>query len=101
MKYDLENYIYYDKDLEIYDYLHTDSQKFIKDLRAIDFQSTVVKGNREIDEIALQFYETELLWWVLALYNDIRDLLEYPPEYTLYIPAKADLEKLFLNYQED
>lgn len=97
-KYNIENYIHYEEKLGIYDYLK--SSKFINELRDLDFETTVIRENREIDEISLEVYDTELLWWVITIYNNIIDPLDLPSNLILYVPSKSDIEKLFLNYQD-
>jgi len=98
VKYNIENYIYFDEELGIYDYLH--SSKFINELKALDFEKAEIKGNKEVDELSLDMYGTEVLWWVIAIYNDIIDVSNLSSETTLYVPSKSSLEKLFLNYQD-
>jgi hypothetical protein len=44
--------------------------------------------------------DTEELWWVLALYNDIVNPFELGDLLYLNIPNRISLEELFLTYQE-
>ena len=97
MKYSIESYLELDKETGLYDFLSNPT--FISQLKKLDYKSTVTVTNRELDELALDVYETEDLWWVLAIYNDVINPYDFSNN-LLYAPSKVDLEKLFLEYQE-
>lgn len=96
-KYDLENYLEINKDTGLYDYLPNGG--FIDKLKALTFKNKIEVSQRELDEIALDIYGNEELWWVIAIYNDIINptILETS---ILYVPSRIDVEKLFLSYSE-
>jgi nucleoid-associated protein YgaU len=58
----------------------------------------VVEGRlQRLDQIALEFYQDEALWWVIALRNglDLPDNEMYPGQ-TLYVPAADYVRRTIL-----
>lgn len=69
--------------------------KFVNRLKELPYSNSVTSNNVLLDSISFDQYGTELLWWVIALYNDILDPLS-TGLIDLRIPDLSALENLML-----
>lgn len=62
-----------------------------------DDETYVVQTGDRIDKIAFRFYGDPVLWWVIAVANDLEDIpTELSENQTLRIPSRAFVsQKLF------
>ena len=92
--YDLKKYIYYNK---VFDYIDT---PIFNDIKKLDVE--IIKKFNEsqlfLDIISKEFYETEQLWWVIGIFNDIIDPFDITQN-VFKAPSLIDLHDLFLKYQ--
>lgn len=95
--YDLAKYLDYNDELGIYD---TQSGTFITKLRNLPIDRVININNELLDEISKKVYNTERLWWVIGIYNNIIDPLNIPSQ-SINIPSLSDIEDLFLRSIED
>jgi len=96
-KYNQENYLVYNEEVGIYDKL---SSPIVEKIKELSFEYSVPSDNVEFDELALRYLKTEQLWWVLAIYNDVSDVMnpeKFPP--IIYIPNRLDVELLLSSYR--
>jgi len=100
VKYQLETYITYSPEVGIYDYLAPKSKEFINDLKAVTYNHQEVLTTNLLDAVSEKYYDSEDLWWILAIYNDILNPLDIPDNTIIFIPNQGELEELFLKYQE-
>jgi len=96
-KYNQENYLTYFEDLGIYDMLNS---PIISSLKALPFEFSIPSDNVEWDELALTYFKTEQLWWVLAIYNEVPDVINHEKfPSIIYIPNRLDVEMLLSSYR--
>lgn len=95
--YDMAKYLDFDKELGIHD---TQSGTFISKLKLLPIDKIININNELLDEISKKVYNTERLWWVIGIYNNILDPMNISSR-NINIPALSDIEDLFLNSVED
>ena len=98
-KYNQEHYFKYYPELGMYDMLESPIVDMIK---ALPWTASVPAVNQTLDSLSLDYYRTEQLWWVLALYNDITDALNITESVNIiYIPDRLEVEMLLSDYKRE
>ena len=96
--YDPSSHFSFHEDLGIYDF--NQESKFIESLKNLTYKRVVPYNNQLLDEISFDNYQTELLWWVIYIYNDLIDPFVINKT-QLYIPALTDIENLLVNHIQE
>jgi len=97
-KYNQEHYFKYYPEFGIYDMLDSPIVGMIKSL---PWTASVPAVNQPLDSLSLDYYRTEQLWWVLAIYNNITDALNVIESVdVIYIPDRLELELLLSDYKK-
>lgn len=96
--YDISNHYEFYPELGIYDI--TNDGKFNTELKKLNYAKSISTKNRLLDDISFEHYDTEKLWWIIMLYNNIVDPFNYPNT-TIYLPALSDIEKCLLDNIEN
>lgn len=95
--YDIANYFPFHDSLGIYDI--SSSQPFYQVIKSVNYSKVLSVNSELLDSISYKVYETELLWWVLAIYNDIIDPISIG-SVQLKIPDFNEVETAMIDYLE-
>ncbi|BES79815.1 hypothetical protein YerA41_184c [Yersinia phage YerA41] len=95
--YDVGNYFPFDATLGIYDI--SSSQPFYQVIKSVTYSKVLSVNGELLDSISYKVYDTELLWWVLAIYNDIIDPISID-SVDLKIPNFSEIESAMIDYLE-
>jgi hypothetical protein len=96
--YDVGNYFPFDATLGIYD-ISSSSQPFYQVIKSVTYSKVLSVNGELLDSISYKVYDTELLWWVLAIYNDIIDPISID-SVDLKIPNFSEIESAMIDYLE-
>lgn len=89
--YDISNYF----QMEDGNIINFYNNEFIKKLKSINYSASTLNSNQLLDQLSHKHYGTELLWWIIALYNDIIDPINYG-SIEVKIPDLSAVENLLL-----
>lgn len=95
--YDIGNYFPFHESLGIYDI--SSSQPFYQVIKSVNYSKVLSVNGELLDSISYKVYETELLWWVLAIYNDIIDPITIG-SVELKVPNFSEVESAMIDYLE-
>lgn len=76
------------------------NSKFMALLKELPYNTTITSNNSLLDAISYRYYDTELLWWIIALYNDIIDPMN-TGLIDLRIPDLSGVEDLLVRFVEE
>lgn len=91
MALDITEHFEYSEKLGCFDFTLED--KRIRELRALPSSRTVLVGNTPLTIIAYREYGDHTLWWILATYNFIIEVDDFPHK-ELEIPALRDVQRV-------
>jgi len=94
--YDQSNYLEYIPSLGIYESI---DNKFVEEIKKVQYQSIVNVNGRLLDEIAHVELNNSDMWWMIGVYNDVVDPFKIS-QTKLYIPNGSQLEALSFKYLE-
>jgi len=93
----LKNIFRYNESLGIFDI-----SEFYNELISIPTENTLTINNKlYLDNIAYEEYFSEEYWWIIAMYNNIIDPVDYEIPVEIKIPDKNKLNELFLKYRKE
>jgi len=92
--YDIEQFLYLEMGSQAYS-----KSRFVIDLKNLSFSAEAYSKGDLLDKVSFDYYGTEELWPIVALYNDVIDPLS-KDNVLLRIPSKSEVEKLLIDYVE-
>lgn len=78
-----------------------DKQEVLEGIKKLSVQNDVYVTDRyknRLDNISYDCYGKTDLWWVLAVFNDIIDPMEFDNQ-SIKVPYLQDINSLLVNYQ--